>query len=512
MGKASRLKQENSRLRRAEEENQQLSHQKRRQKGRIIALCAGILAAVILLSGGTAVGLHYYKESGADLRRTEVMSSESFSVNAAMMTYFFNETYQNYASSNAAYLSYMGLDTSAPLKEQTYSDNTTWFDYFMEQTRSQVREYLLFAEAASAAGMQLTDADEENITANIEALDLSSFGAGVQVQDARSCLELAALAYKYYSSEYNAFSCTDAEIADYYAANRTEFSTYDLLDYTLYYVDESEAEAGDVTKATVDAYVERLKASSSALEFENILTEYLSNEEGADNDTIVRELSGIQLSGTSYTAGDAVSEWAYEAGRAAWDTYVLDEGDGSVEVCKLAAVPYRDESSTVDVRHILLSFNEYGSASGAKEAADRVYAEWQAGAATEASFGELAATYSDDTGSSQNGGLYEGVSEGQTVTAFNDWCFDKARQPGDTDIVETDYGYHIMYFVGGGTEKWAADVREALWTEEYDRLLETLGQSHNIAVQSDKLSRVRAVTIDTASSAASAASTASTAA
>ena len=78
--------------------------------------------------------------------------------------------------------------------------------------------------------------------------------------------------------------------------------------------------------------------------------------------------------------------------------------------------------------------------------------------------------------------------------------------------METDYGYHIMYFVGGGTEKWAADVREALWTEEYDRLLETLGQSHNIAVQSDKLSKVRAVTIDTASSAASAASTASTAA
>ena len=33
------------------------------------------------------------------------------------------------------------------------------------------------------------------------------------------------------------------------------------------------------------------------------------------------------------------------------------------------------------------------------------------------------------------------------VEEFNDWCFDEARKPGDTDIVETSFGYHIMYFV-----------------------------------------------------------------
>ena len=34
------------------------------------------------------------------------------------------------------------------------------------------------------------------------------------------------------------------------------------------------------------------------------------------------------------------------------------------------------------------------------------------------------------------------------VATFNDWCFDSARKPGDTGIVETNYGYHVMYFVG----------------------------------------------------------------
>ena len=34
------------------------------------------------------------------------------------------------------------------------------------------------------------------------------------------------------------------------------------------------------------------------------------------------------------------------------------------------------------------------------------------------------------------------------VATFNDWCFDSARKTGDTGIVESTYGYHVMYFVG----------------------------------------------------------------
>ena len=34
------------------------------------------------------------------------------------------------------------------------------------------------------------------------------------------------------------------------------------------------------------------------------------------------------------------------------------------------------------------------------------------------------------------------------VKAFEDWCFDEARTAGDTGIVQTEYGFHVMYFVG----------------------------------------------------------------
>ena len=33
------------------------------------------------------------------------------------------------------------------------------------------------------------------------------------------------------------------------------------------------------------------------------------------------------------------------------------------------------------------------------------------------------------------------------VDSFSTWCFDTSRQAGDTAIVRSDYGYHIMYFV-----------------------------------------------------------------
>lgn len=68
---------------------------------------------------------------------------------------------------------------------------------------------------------------------------------------------------------------------------------------------------------------------------------------------------------------------------------------------------------------------------------------------------------SSDPGSNTNGGLYEDVYPGQMVETFNDWCFADGRQPGDYGIVKTDYGYHIIFFVGAGDEiYWFQTAKE----------------------------------------------------
>ena len=30
---------------------------------------------------------------------------------------------------------------------------------------------------------------------------------------------------------------------------------------------------------------------------------------------------------------------------------------------------------------------------------------------------------------------------------FEKWCFDESRKEGDTGVIETEYGWHVMYYV-----------------------------------------------------------------
>lgn len=128
----------------------------------------------------------------------------------------------------------------------------------------------------------------------------------------------------------------------------------------------------------------------------------------------------------------------------------------------------KSDIPNVNVRHILVEpeYEEDGTIAdesweAAEEEAQRILDEWKAGDATEESFAELANTYSADSGSNTNGGLYDNVYPGEMVETFNNWCFDEGRQVGDTDIVKTDYGYHIMYFVGYTDEYYYLTVAES---------------------------------------------------
>ena len=64
------------------------------------------------------------------------------------------------------------------------------------------------------------------------------------------------------------------------------------------------------------------------------------------------------------------------------------------------------------------------------------------------------------------------------VSAFNNWCFDSSRKPGDTGIVETTYGYHVMYFVGAAQDTYREYlVKSDLASEDYSNWYNTLVDS-----------------------------------
>lgn len=128
---------------------------------------------------------------------------------------------------------------------------------------------------------------------------------------------------------------------------------------------------------------------------------------------------------------------------------------------------------TISIRHILIMAeqDENGewtdeAKEAAKVRAEEILQEWAAGDATEESFAALAEKYSEDPGSSSNGGLYSNVSKGQMVEEFDAFCFDENRQPGDTGIVYGSNGgyagYHVMYFVATEKPEDNEEARESI--------------------------------------------------
>lgn len=159
----------------------------------------------------------------------------------------------------------------------------------------------------------------------------------------------------------------------------------------------------------------------------------------------------------------------------------------------------KDGGSYYDVRHILIEpENGVEDDTGLKTYTDEAWAEclvkaeelleqWKSGDATETAFADMAAQYSVDTGSSSNGGLYTQLTtETSFVEEFKAWYLDETRQPGDTGIVKSIYGYHIMYF-SGSQPIWQSSAKTTLLSEKWNQLIDEGAQKWPMEITYKKI-------------------------
>ena len=135
----------------------------------------------------------------------------------------------------------------------------------------------------------------------------------------------------------------------------------------------------------------------------------------------------------------------------------------------------QDGSISVAVRHILIcptggTENDDGTVTytdaeweACRVKAQDLYDQWLADGSEEG-FATLAGQYTEDPGSMSTGGLYTDVQQGDMVEPFDAWCFDASRKYGDSGLVQTNYGYHIMFFVSA-EETWVANVQNTIINE-----------------------------------------------
>lgn len=135
---------------------------------------------------------------------------------------------------------------------------------------------------------------------------------------------------------------------------------------------------------------------------------------------------------------------------------------------------YNDNKSNLDkaaIRHILVAC--------AEDATDEVVAEKKKLAESILEkvnkgddFAALAKQYSADTGSKDNGGMYEINPNGKMAAEFEDWTF--SHKAGDTGIVRTTYGFHIMKLdsIYNTLESQSKEIEYAYKSNKFQAFLE----------------------------------------
>lgn len=432
-------------------------------------------------------------------------------VTVAKYNFYYMDMYLNTYNQSQSYDSqygagygamYTGYDSSKSPMEQEYpgtledfeGESATWADYFRVQSLKYLQTYLAYAKLAKEAGMtldedELADIDEqvESIRSSAESNDYSLdryltkiYGKGVNEKLLREVMEERQLAYKYAQQKQEDVETgvTDAQIEEEYTANPAEYALVTLNGFVV--SADTSAIADDATDdektAATEAAMADAKTKAEGYAAKVNSAETLLEQAKAYNSTATEASVKLEdVTGTTLASSfsQAASDWAYAAERAVGDVTVVETSKGYA-VLYMAVLPHKDMSKPVDVRHILIQFdtttdesgNTVALTSAEKEAyyqqAQAIYNQFLENP-TEENFATLANNNSDDTGSNTNGGLYEDVHVGDMVTAFNDWCFDPNRKPGDSGIIETNYGYHVMYYVGNDNEEtWKSTVRSAL--------------------------------------------------
>ena len=491
-------------------------------------ICILLVAGIVLYGAGNIIT----KVFALPQKLITVATYEDEKITVAEYNYYYMTLYNQianysqqidsyYGSGYGAY--YTGFDISVDPADQKYIGDDapegveTWGDYFKLMAADKaVIQRLLYAEAmseeAKKAGFEITEdmqkEIDEQLATTIETIegyaaesDISisnyiskSYGEGLTEKLYKELLnrDLVAEYYLTWYQEDIAKNTTDSDVKAYYNDHKAD---YDLADARIFAFSYAEA---DKDKDSKDPTYTKAEAKKLATEFKNKVTDVDSFKALAkeyalpsqadsykeDSATLAENVTKASLEGSA----DAIAKWLFDDARAVGDLTVIDEKDAEayyiVYVTKTAAPD--KQTAGADVRHILvqadttkedskgneveLSQSEIDkNFAEAKTEAEKILKEWKDGEATEASFALLATSKTDDSGSKDNGGLYEDItSTSSYVPEFLNWALD-SHKVGDTGIIKTDYGYHIMYFVGADKmEKWESDVRSAISTEKFN--------------------------------------------
>ncbi len=467
----------------------------------VIALVIVATAGILISRGVAKSGIRERSTVAATIAGSKISTAELSYYYIDSINSFYNNLYNAYGSNAPTYAMLMyGVDLTTSLDKQVYDEETgkTWADSFIEQAIASAQSTYALYNEAKANNFALTEEETAAIDTVVTNMSLtatlrgysnvndylhSMYGYGTDLESYKEYYTMSRTAYLYQVAHQESLTYDDAALRAQEDENGFEsYSSYNYNIYTVSVSDYLEGGTKDENGTTTYSDEERDAAEKKAEEVANGLIAGAASWE--DVDSAIAELpinaeKETPVKSTAYTdklyadINDSVAEWLTAEGRKAGDMDVVPyttestDTDGNVTTTLRGyyVVCYNGVNENTftlpAVRHILVAF-EGGTTdsngnktysddekAAAKTAAEELLAQWKEGDATQDSFAALANEKSDD-GDGTTGGLYEDIYPGQMVENFENWCYEEGRKAGDTGIVESPYGYHVMYYVSDG--------------------------------------------------------------
>lgn len=461
------------------------------------------LAAVIAVVA--TFGVRYYTvpngKEGKYMNPASVVATvDGQKISIGMYDYYYASIvsyYEQYAS-----YGYYSLDTTKDYSKQYTTDDDgnkiSWQKFFETEALKEVEQITTYYSKALEEGVTLTSAQKKTIEKQISTLkdsasqnDVSldqyikaNFGTYCSEDTIRIMLEQYYLSANYKGKFKCETKVTDNDVDKYYNDHKNDYkkiefyyiaSPYDATDDNSKNESIKTAEkimAKMKDKKSVIALVPEVYSSyidsqvKSSMEKDSTLTEKKAREEAVKSyeSNVVTTVSG-----SDSPFDDKMNTWLFsDDTKVGSKKYYIDESAGYIYIVLKTSKASVEENETYTVRHILVAPESDSNSSSstsekteytdeqwaaAKKKADSILAKFNKTDKSEYEFAKLAEQYSTDSASTSSGsndsfgGLYESVTLGQMVPDFEKWSIDDSRKYGDTGIVKSDYGYHIMFFI-----------------------------------------------------------------
>ncbi len=478
----------------------------------IMALVVAILVGIVVrtpIAGFISRNTHSITVGNHELSTADL---SYYYVDSVYNHYSQYSGYGDYAMMYASWMEGVNFASPLGDQIKDEATGQTWAEYYIEEAIDAAKQtYGLYDKAMADSEFKLDEENQKFLDSFDDYVKSSAtlsgytsaagylrgrYGVGANMKTFKEYSEVTLIASEYYNAHQDSLKYTTD---DYRAYDEDKYYEYSSFSYDLYkinsssylkggttskdengketvtYSDKEKQDALDAAKKDAEALaiaenntLEKLNAAIKALEINKNKTNVSAT---SNTDTMYNRISDEKLQewlrDTSRKPGDIAyveiltdAPHTHEEG----ETHSDDE-----EVEKIVSGYYvvlfngRNDNLMLmqSVRHILITCEggvededtgevTYSQAEwdAAKKKAEDLLTEWKNGEKPSAeSFGELAKKHSADSTKS-NGGLIEDIYPGQMVDEFEAWCFDAARKEGDTDVIKTQYGYHIMYYVG----------------------------------------------------------------